>query len=286
MGDLPSAAGKLDLRRANPSAARDRRIFQAHKFPWWLVPLVLIGIWVIYLITSTDTYSNIYRQLQTGITTTLYISFIAYILSMVFGLLLGIIRANPPVPTSSFLRIIVYNAATLYVETLRGLPILVVLLIVAFVAIPKIIEALAGIGIPVTVRDIGMDGRAIIALTLTYSAFLSEVFRAGIQSIERGQRDAARSLGMTYFQLMRLVVLPQAIRRVLPPLGNDLIAMIKDSSLVAILGVRDITQQAKLSSSSSFLYLETYLIAATIYLSMTTIGSMAVRFLERRMKFE
>jgi polar amino acid transport system permease protein len=286
MADLPSTVGQFDLSRANPSAARDRRFFQIHKFPWWLIPLFLLAIWVVYLINTTDTYSNIFNQLQSGITTTLYISVIAYVLSMIFGLLLGIIRANAPTVTSSLVRVISYNVVTLYVETLRGLPILVVLLIVAFVAVPKIIEALAGVGVPITVRDIGMDGRAIIALTMTYSAFMSEVFRAGIQSIERGQRDAARSLGMTYFQLMRFVVLPQAIRRVLPPLGNELIAMVKDSSLVAILGVRDITQQAKLSSSSSFLYLETYLIAATIYLTMTTIGSMVVRFLERRMKFD
>jgi polar amino acid transport system permease protein len=134
--------------------------------------------------------------------------------------------------------------------------------------------------------ELGLRGSsapsAIIALAFTYGAFLSETFRAGIQSIGRGQIEAARSLGMNYFQVMRYVVLPQALRRVLPPLGNDMIAMIKDSSLVAVLGVADITQLAKVSSSSSFRYLETYLIAAMIYLVMTTIGSLAVRWIERR----
>jgi polar amino acid transport system permease protein len=126
----------------------------------------------------------------------------------------------------------------------------------------------------------------VIALAFTYAAFLSETFRAGIQSIGKGQIEAARSLGMTYAQVMRYVVLPQAIRRVLPPLGNDMIAMIKDSSLVAILGVQDITQLAKLSSSSTFRYLETYLIAASIYLVLTVAGSMVVRFIERRFPVE
>jgi polar amino acid transport system permease protein len=124
---------------------------------------------------------------------------------------------------------------------------------------------------------------AIVALAFTYGAFESETFRAGIQSVQRGQIEAARSLGMTYLQLMRYIVLPQAIRIILPPLGNDLVSMIKDSSLVAILGIPDITQLAKLSSAASFRYLETYLSAAAIYLTMTTIGSILVRFLERRM---
>jgi polar amino acid transport system permease protein len=160
----------------------------------------------------------------------------------------------------------------------------VVLLIVAFVAVPEVIRFLSGLGMDISVRDVDDEWRAVIALTLTYGAFLSETFRAGIQSIERGQMEACRSLGLTPFQAFRFVILPQALRRILPPLGNDLVAMIKDSSLVAILGVRDVTQLAKLSSSQSFMYLETYLIAAAIYLTMTLIGTLIVRTLERRMR--
>src|SRR5690606_30847412 len=111
-------------------------------------------------------------------------------------------------------------------------------------------------------------------------------FRAGIQSIEKGQIEAARSLGMNYLQTLSYVVLPQAIRRVLPPLGNDFVAMIKDSSLVAILGVNDLTQLAKVLSGASFRYLETYTTVALIYLSMTIVGSLLVRYIERRVTID
>lgn len=260
-----------------------------YSFPWWLAVLVLVGLYVAQLIISNATYSEIFRLLRDGISMTLGVSFIAYTSALFIGLLIGLIRANPPTRSYGFwgtvgsvVKLFLFHVATLYVQVLRGLPILVTLLIVAFVIIPAVngfVESSFGI-------ETGIRGSsptaAIIALAFTYGAFLSETFRAGIQSVDRGQTEAARSLGMTYGQVMGLVVLPQAIRRVLPPLGNDMIAMVKDSSLVAILGVRDMTQLAKLSSSQSFLYLQTYLIAAMIYLSMTILGSFLVRYLERK----
>src|SRR5690606_39205729 len=96
--------------------------------------------------------------------------------------------------------------------------------------------------------------RAIMALTIGYSAFLSEVFRAGIESIDIGQREAALTLGMTRWQVMRYIVLPQAIRNVMPPLGNDFVAMLKDSSLVSVVGVRDITRLGDAYAAGSFRY--------------------------------
>ncbi len=122
-----------------------------------------------------------------------------------------------------------------------------------------------------------------IALIIGYSAFISEIFRAGIESVERGQVEAALSLGMSRWQALRFVVLPQAIRRVLPPLGNDFIAMLKDSSLVSVLGVADITQMGKVYAASTFMYFQTYNIVAFLYLSMTIVLALAVRWLERRM---
>lgn len=250
-------------------------------FPWWIIPLIFLFITTIHLVRTNEVYANLWNQLKGGITMTLGVSFIAYGLSMLFGLLLGIIRANPPQKNSSIFRVIAYNLATLYVETLRGLPILVVILVIAFALVPEGVRILSEAGVPIRVRDVGFEWRAIIALTLTYAAFLSEVFRSGIQSINKGQIEAAKSLGMNYIQIMRFIILPQAIRRVLPPLGNDLVAIVKDSSLVAILGVQDIAQLAKITSSNTFRYLETYLLAAMIYLSMTLIGSFVVRWLER-----
>ncbi|KXK51388.1 MAG: amino acid ABC transporter permease [Chloroflexi bacterium OLB13] len=123
-----------------------------------------------------------------------------------------------------------------------------------------------------------------IVLALAYGAFMSETFRAGIQSIERGQIEASRALGLNYIKMMRFVVLPQAIRRVLPPLGNDFVSMIKDSALVSAIGLNDITQRAKTTSGSNFRYVETYLTAAVLYLTLTIVLSLGVKLLERRLR--
>ena len=129
-----------------------------------------------------------------------------------------------------------------------------------------------------------MTGRAIAALSVTYGAFLAEIFRAGIQSIGRGQMEAARSLGMSYGQAMRYVILPQAVRNVLPALGNDFVAMVKDSSLVSVLAVRDITQMARLHAGRSFRFRESYITLAVMYLTMTVALSLLVQFVERRLR--
>jgi polar amino acid transport system permease protein len=281
---LLDQANKERLEAARARAVPLQFLYSA---PWWLLVLIFLGIQILVLVLTDDTYGDIFRQLRDGVSMTLFVSFSAYGLSLVIGLLVGLARVNAPRPQPSYtgigvvaglIKVVVYNLATLYVEILRGLPILVVLLIVAFVVVPQVGDALG-----ITIRG-SSPPSAIVALALAYGAFLSETFRAGIQSIGRGQMEAARSLGMTYIQAMQYVVLPQAIRVILPPLGNDLIAMIKDSALVAILGIRDITQLAKLSSGQSFLYLQTYLIAAVIYLSMTILGSLLVRVLERKVR--
>ena len=133
-----------------------------------------------------------------------------------------------------------------------------------------------------TVRDFDFTWRAIVALTVSYSAYLAEIFRAGIEAVPKGQVEAAQSLGLSRWQTFRLVVLPQAIRTVLPPLGNDFVAMIKDSALVSALGVQDITQLGKVYSASTFLFFETYNVVAFLYLVMTLSLSLLVRWLERQ----
>jgi len=191
---------------------------------------------------------------------------------------------------------VIYNLATLYVQVIRGLPILVWIFYVAFVLTPaffSLTNALGAALAPVlgadnflsqaNTQDMTLLGRAVIALAFAYGGFEAETFRAGIQSIGRGQMEAARSLGMSYFQAMRYVILPQAVRRVLPPLGNDFIAMLKDSSLVSVLGVRDITQEARLYVAASFRYPETYNTLAFIYLSMTIVLSLIVKGVEARL---
>jgi polar amino acid transport system permease protein len=131
---------------------------------------------------------------------------------------------------------------------------------------------------------VAMDTRAIIALSVTYGAFLAEIFRAGIQSIGIGQLEAARSLGMSFWQAMYYIILPQAVRNILPALGNDFVAMVKDSSLVSVLAVRDITQVARLYAGRTFRFREAYTTLAIMYLTMTVILSLIVQFIEKRMR--
>ena len=176
---------------------------------------------------------------------------------------------------------------------------MVLIFFIALVGVPLIVDGLNGFGVRLSEagyktiaapfllmenQAITMNTRAIVALAVTYGAFLAEIFRAGIQSITRGQMEAARSLGMSYGQSMRYVILPQAIRNVLPALGNDFVAMVKDSSLVSVLAVRDITQSARLYSSSTFRFKEGYITLSVLYLTMTVLLSLVVQVVERRLR--
>ena len=126
--------------------------------------------------------------------------------------------------------------------------------------------------------------RAVIALAIAYSSFIAEIFRAGIQAVDIGQIEAGKALGLSRYRRFRHIVWPQAFRTILPPYGNDFVAMVKDSSLVSVLGVADITQMGKIYAAGSFRFFETYSIVAYIYLILTVGLSMALRALERRMR--
>ena len=181
--------------------------------------------------------------------------------------------------------IIFNNIATFYVEFIRGIPMLVLIFFIGLVGVPTAISWLNELGFTlITNKDISTYSRAIAALSITYGAFLAEIFRAGIQSIGKGQMEAARSQGMSFGQTMRYVILPQAIRNVLPALGNDFVAMVKDSSLVSLLAVGDITYEAKLYSGSSFRFKEAYTILTILYLMMTVALSSLLRVFERRLR--
>lgn len=271
------------------------------EWPWWLLVAILLGLLIVYQISANQRMTNAFNAvvgynvaegpislLEKGIVVTIRTTLAAYSLAVVIGLLVGLARVstNP----------IILNISSFYVEVVRGVPILVLLMYIAFVAVPLGVSAInvirewlvsnLGIGAAlaeVRTRDFPNEVRVIIGLAVAYGAFESEIFRAGIQSIEKGQMEAARALGMNYFQAMRYVILPQAIRRVLPALGNDFIAMLKDSSLVSVLGVEDITQNSKLYASSTFLFFQTYSILAFIYLTMTILLSRGVRAMENRL---
>jgi polar amino acid transport system permease protein len=170
---------------------------------------------------------------------------------------------------------------------------LVLLYYIAFVGAPALVNALNWLGRPLidagimaefNVRQVDFTARAILALTIGYSAFIAEIFRAGIMSIGREQTEAAQTEGATYWQTMRYIILPQAVRNVLPALGNEFIAMLKDSALVSVLGVQDITQLGKVYSASTFKFFETYNIVAFLYLVMTVGLALLVRSLEKRLE--
>jgi polar amino acid transport system permease protein len=263
--------------------------------PWWALVLLLLGVALVYAIATLPNYTDAFLFIVPGLKVTLIVSVVAFAISLVIGLIMGLgrISSNP----------ILYNIATFYVEVVRGIPMIVIIIYVAYVLVPLfvslanglgniILEAswlpfLAGLGESMTaldIRNVDPMVRAIAGLAFGFGAYEAEIFRAGIQSIEHGQMEAARSLGMSYVQAMRYVILPQAIRVILPPLGNDFIAMLKDSSLISVLAVRDLTQLGKLNRSRTFRTFETWNTVTYLYLSMTLLGSMGVKWLERKMK--
>ncbi len=238
--------------------------------PWWIVVLILGAIIAAYAIFSNEEYISILYVLSDGIRLTLYLTFGGYAVALVLGLIaaLGRISKNPVLRT----------IATLYVEVIRGIPLLVQIYYVFAVISPFLMSVVPGLD-AVFSNEVN---QAITAMGFCYGAYLAETYRAGIESIPRGQMEAARSLGMSYIQAMRYVILPQAIRVVLPPLGNDFIAMLKDSSLASAIGVRELTLWTKNRSAATFRALPHWTIAALLYLIMTLGLSVLVRYIERR----
>lgn len=237
------------------------------RLPWWALVLAIGGILVALRVAGSPVYRETLAFLAEGVLLTLYLSLASYALALVVGLVAGLARVsrNPWLHTP----------AILYIEVVRGVPLLVFLLYVAFVATPAIADA-TGMR---WWRDPVV--RAVLALGIGYGAYLAEIYRAGIEAIPRGQVEAARSLGLSYGQTMRYVVLPQALRIILPPLGNDFVAMLKDSSLASVISVQELTYSGNLLNARTFRAFETYNMVALLYLLMTLMGSAGVRALER-----
>ncbi len=247
-------------------------------FPYWLVAACCIAAFMLFRISTDDVYSQVMETVSRGIGLTIFVTLVGFFLASALGLLLALASLSGS--------LILRQAARFYVEIVRGLPVIVLLLYIAFVGAPLLVAAvnavLEPLGLePMRTRDFPLLWRAIIALMIGYSAFIAEVFRAGIQAVDTGQIEAAEALGMNRWLRFRLIVFPQALKTILPPLGNDFVAMIKDSSLVSVLGVADITQLGKVYAAGSFRYFETYNIVALIYLMMTITLSLALRRFER-----
>ncbi len=164
--------------------------------------------------------------------------------------------------------------AEFYIDVIRGVPMLVVILFVGFVLASALKQSL---GI-----DLNQYTRGVAALSIGYSAYMAEIFRAGIEAIPRGQTEAARSLGLSGWQTARYIVLPQAIKIVIPPLGNEFIAMFKDTALLSLISVRETTQRMREFQSNTFITFPTFNTAAVIYVILTLVGASLVKSVERR----
>ncbi len=265
-GDKPLAR----IPGAEPSARIDA---------WWWLVAIVVGLIILLVVIDNETYWNLIVFVWDGIQITFGVTVVAFVLTLLAGLLGGLGRLSK----NRF----IYGAATLYVELIRGIPLLVQLIWWYF-AFPVIIQGLG--------RSLGVDAlsnyqapaiaMAVLGLVFCYGAYMSEIYRAGIQSIPKGQMEAARSLGMNYFQAMRYVILPQAVRVILPPVGNEFIALLKDSSLVSVVAVTDLTRRGREFMSTHFNPIETWTMVALLYLVMTLLSARIVGWLERRNKFE
>ncbi|MCL6611300.1 MAG: amino acid ABC transporter permease [Peptococcaceae bacterium] len=223
-----------------------------------------------------------FHILLAGAAATLEITVISVALGCILGLIVGLSRLSG----IRLLRL----AATAYVDFFRGTPLLVQIFIVYF-GLPQLLRdgqayLMANYNMPQILTQYALPVflAAVIACSLNSAAYIAEIFRAGVQSIERGQMEAARSLGMTASQAMRYVILPQAVKRVIPPLGNEFIAMLKDTSLLSVIGFEELTRKGQLVVGQTYVAFPVWLTVAFLYLIMTFCFSRLVDYAERRLK--
>ena len=185
-------------------------------------------------------------------------------LGMIIGMFVGIARISHVAP----LRML----AAVYIDFLRGTPLLVQIFLIYF-ALPLMLD-----------QRVDPFVAAITACGINSGAYVAEIFRAGIQAIDKGQMEAGRSLGMTWVQTMRYIIVPQAFKNIVPPLGNEFIALLKDSSLVSVIGFEELTSRGQLIIARTYGSLEIWLSVAVIYLVMTLAISRLVAYMEKRLK--
>ncbi|WP_140918383.1 amino acid ABC transporter permease [Limnobaculum xujianqingii] len=227
---------------------------------------------------------------------TIKCTIICVILGVTWGLILGLggtAQAPHNRGLNRLLHIFVQWPVKIYVSAFRGTPLFVQIMVVHFALIPLLINPRDGLLVSSGIMSVdfarmlrseyGAFLSCVVAITLNAGAYVSEIFRAGIQSIDRGQMEAARSLGMSYGKTMRKIILPQAFRRMLPPLGNNAIAIVKDSSLASAIGLADLAYAARTVSGAYASYWEPYLTISIVYWVITFLLSLMVRHMEKRL---
>jgi polar amino acid transport system permease protein len=246
-------------------------------FPWWGAIIVAILMWMAWQIITKENYELAWTRIAPGLRLTITSTLQAFTIALIIGMVAGMGQLSRNVVSR--------NVARTYVEFIRGIPILPLIFTVALIVVPEVTDALnsrldAWFGWEF---KLSFQMRATVTLALIYGAYMAEIFRGGIQSVPPGQSEAGRSLGLTRRQTMSSVVLPQAMRAIIPPLGNDFIAILKDTSLLSVLGVLEITQRGRQFSASTFKFREGYFVVSFIYLLLTLSLSLLLSLLERRM---
>lgn len=236
----------------------ERSVFSAWRISFGGAIILLITLPII----SPDPYWDVMKFVPDGVLRTFQVTVFSIVIALFIGLITGLGRIS---------RITVVNRiATVYVEVIRGIPLLVQLFYIYYamgqlIQVPRIVAA-------------------VTAMSVCYGAYMGEIFRAGIQSVPKGQMEAALALGMSRGQAIRKVILPQTFKIILPPVGNEFIALLKDSSLVSILAVSDLLRRGREFASTSFRYFEAYTVVALVYLVMTLFFSKLVAIMEERLE--
>jgi polar amino acid transport system permease protein len=214
-----------------------------------------------WLAAQVDLFRRILIYLLPAVPQTIRISLAAFALALILGVVIGIMRTSP--------RRLLRTIGLAYVDTLRGIPLLVQVFFLYF-----------GLG---RVLNLDRYPAGVLAIGIGYSAYIGETVRAGIQAVPRGQWEAARSLGLSDARCLWHIVLPQAMRIVIPPILNDFVACLKDSSLVSIIGLRELTRAGREYYSSTFSDFQTWTVVALLYLAMTLVLTRLSGLLERRL---
>ncbi len=271
---------KVTVVGSAPVPAQPTRFGRFGQFDkYWLLLVGAIGIGVLIYVVSPDRFRPIIQYVLgtfsngDGVFMTLKLTIVAFAFILLVGMIMGVFRVSSVG--------VLKGISSTYVEVVRGVPVLVWLMWIYF-------------GVPVFLRDtLGMKNArfgdfpaAVVAFTFAYGAYMTEIFRAGIQSIAKGQMEASRSLGMNYVQAMRYVILPQALRVILPPVSNEFVTLLKDSSLVSILGLADLTRRGREYVGRTGESFDTYLIVALLYLILTLLFTRLTSAIERRMSVE
>jgi polar amino acid transport system permease protein len=238
----------------------DKGLFTAWRVAFAGAVLCVAGL--VYF--KPDPYKTIILFIPDGVKITFQVTLMAIVLSLFIGLIAGLGRISK--------NRLINGIASLYVEVIRGIPLLVQLFYIYY-ALGRIVQ----------LADITC---AVIAMSICYGAYIAEIFRAGIEAVPDGQTEAARSLGMTPYQTMRHVILPQAVKTILPPVGNEFVALLKDSSLVSILAVSDLLRRGREYASETFNYFEAYTMVALVYLIITLILSKLVGIMEEKINVD